>query len=356
MTPFFQLLNIALGNRAELDCPISDEQWEDVIAQAKKQAVVGLIFKAMMSLPPEQMPVRRYKIRIALLTEKIVGKNRRVMTEIRQLSEECRAMGLRCCLLKGASLAALYPDPELRQSGDIDLWVDLKHDELLKLVGERWKLGSMCYHHVDAKCFEKGTSVELHIYPTWMNSPFNNRRFHKYLDDVKEVQFTNYDETLGCNVPTPEFNLVFNMMHLYRHLLQEGIGLRQFIDYYYILKNSAPEERRRALQQLNRMGIDRFIPAVMYLMQTCFGLEDEFLLCRSDAKDGEFLLREVELSGNFGKTDSRNRYRINQALYLRVLHRFQHLSRFTRFAASEVLWAPVFKTYQFVWRSLKHYK
>ena len=36
-------------------------------------------------------------------------------------------------------------------------------------------------------------------------------------------------------IPTVEFNLIFQLTHIYAHLMNEGIGLRQLLDYYYVL-------------------------------------------------------------------------------------------------------------------------
>ena len=36
-------------------------------------------------------------------------------------------------------------------------------------------------------------------------------------------------------IPTVEFNIIFQLTHIYSHLMNEGIGLRQLVDYYYVL-------------------------------------------------------------------------------------------------------------------------
>lgn len=350
MSPFLQLLNIALGNRTRLDKDLSADEWQEVIESAKKQAVIGLVHRAMMVLPPEQMPERKQKVSLALLSEKISALNGKVNTHIKLLYQQCSDLNLRSCLLKGQGLAALYPCPDARQSGDIDMWVDADHETLIALARNRWPLGAVCYHHIDAKVFDKGPAVEFHIFPTWLNSPRHNRLFHKYLDEVKDRQFSNFNPQLGCNTPTVDFNLVFNMLHLYRHLLQEGIGLRQFIDYYYILRHSDEQSRKTAYGRLCELGLATFCGAVMYLLQELFFLDGGLMLCEPDAGRGEFLIREVELSGNFGTRDERNRYRRNQNIFLRAVNRMRHLSRYFSFATSEVLWAPYFKVRQYVWR------
>ena len=74
--------------------------------------------------------------------------------------------------------------------------------------------------------------------------------------------------TPGYAVPTWEFNVVFQLSHIFKHLLQEGIGLRQLIDYYYLLCNrpddSSVENIKKTIQHL---GLSPIAGAVMWIMK-----------------------------------------------------------------------------------------
>lgn len=37
-------------------------------------------------------------------------------------------------------------------------------------------------------------------------------------------------------VPTLSFNVIYILSHLYRHVFTEGIGLRQLLDYYFVIE------------------------------------------------------------------------------------------------------------------------
>ena len=55
---------------------------------------------------------------------------------------------------------------------------------------------------------------------------------------MKEEQFSHrvmLGEQGEIAIPTVEFNLIFQLTHIYAHLMNEGIGLRQLLDYYYVL-------------------------------------------------------------------------------------------------------------------------
>lgn len=356
MSPFIQLLNIALGNMKALDAPLSEDQWTQVCDMAKKQAVVGLVYNAMLVLPQDQKAPRKSKVVLALMAEKIAQKNAILNAAIPEIVQAWQSRGVSSCLLKGQGLALLYPDPMCRQCGDIDLWVDAKCDEILEKVPGEWTTKDVWYHHVDVQLPSHMVNLEVHMRPSWMNSPFNNNRLQAYFEAEKSRQMSNFNETLGCCTPTADFNLVYNMIHLYRHILFEGIGLRQFVDYFYVLKNSSASQRAKAMEQLRSLGIGGFVPAVMHVLKTLFMLPDEYLLTAPDVSKGEFLVDEIYMSGNFGQTDPRNKWSGSQNYIGKGIHRMKHLSRFIGFAFSEVVWAPYFKIRQVIWKRLNHYR
>ncbi len=353
---FIELLNIAVKGKGRLEAPVSERQWEEVMKTAKKHAVMGLVYQAAMSLPEEQLPPRRVKIRMALILEKIAANNAAVNEQMRGIVAEFGAMGMRSCLLKGQGLSLLYPHPEYRQSGDIDLWVEGSRKDIINTVRRRWRTGEIWYHHVDVYVPGNRTPLEVHFYPTWMNSPLYNARIRKYFRGQAPVQFGNFNERLGCCTPLPGFGLVFNMVHIFRHVLMEGVGLRQLVDYYLVLMNSDEQERKEAYRQLCRLGVGHFVPSVMHVLKLLFDIPDEYMLCRPDPVKGRFLLSEIMQAGNFGRTDSRNKWRHDQNRLEKALHRYEHLSRFVMFATSEVLWSPYFKISQFVWKKLNGYR
>ena len=144
-------------------------------------------------------------------------------------------------------------------------------------------------------------------------------------------------------------------MHIFHHVLHEGIGLRQLLDYYYILKSLGKEQQLQVFEEMKHLGLAKFAEAVMYVEQQMFGLEPEFLLCKPNERLGKLLLAEIELAGNFGKYDERNLH-VNRKSRMDVyLHNVKRNFVFFKFAPSEVLWAPIWKPCHFVLRKLKGY-
>ena len=355
MLELIELLKIALGKARELDTPFEESQWDAVYSEAKKQALLGVCYKAVESLPDEQKPSKRIKVQWALTVEKIEDRNARMDSYTRKITQKMSALGPKSCIIKGQGVAALYPWPELRQCGDIDIWVDGGHKKIVPLLRENMAVGEIFYHHANVAAFPDGTCVEVHFHPSWMNDPFMNRRLMRWFDSQASAQFGNYFLDKGFSIPTVEFNLVYNMVHIYRHLLSEGVGMRQLMDYYFILNNSNSEERFSAVKVFKSLHMMRFVAAVMYAQQKFFDIDDKFLLCEPDVRTGSLLLQDVSISGNFGYGDDRNASLHSENFFIRGVQKMKRLSRFITIAPLEVLWAPAFKIWQWCWRVKNHY-
>lgn len=156
----------------------------------------------------------------------------------------------------------------------------------------------------------------------------------------------------GFCSPSLYFDAVYLLLHIYKHIFNEGIGMRQLMDYYLVLKSISSTERINAMKTLKWMGLQRVTASVMYVIREVFGASDEMLLCPADEKSGAFLLSEISLSGNFGQHDSRLIGR-NRGDY--ALRKFRRLFSIMSLSPSEVLWAPFWKLWHFCWRKIKGY-
>jgi len=335
------LLRYSIGCSKELPV-LSSLDWDYVLAVAKEQSVLALLSRAVSD--SDHHPPLKIRSQVNFAAELMTEKNRKLTGYAREITETFAGMGFGSCVLKGPGTARLYPNPSLRHGGDIDLWVPGERKAVLKAVEGRWKRGSLCYHHTAIRPFGDKTEVEVHFTPSWMNNPFRNRYLQKYFSENAEVQCSRMVPGLGFAVPNAEFNLVYNAVHIYRHLLFEGVGMRQIIDYYFILKNSSAEERSKALIVLDSLGMTSFAGALMYVERELFLLSEEYFLCAPDSRFGKFFLEEIFLSGNFGQYDTRYHYGSN--IFVRAFQRMQRLLHFVRYAPSEVLWAPYFKIWQ----------
>jgi hypothetical protein len=202
----------------------------------------------------------------------------------------------------------------------------------------------------------QGTEVEIHYRPSFMHAPWHNRRLQRYFEEEGPVQMSHQKEIGGemVGVPTNDFNRIYTLIHIARHLIQSGIGLRQLIDYYYILKQGiSEEERKKDIELLNELGLNDVAGAVMYVMKQLFLMEDNLLIVAPDERRGRFLLREIMQGGNFGLFDKRVSHFGRTSVLGRNLERLRRDWRNMRLFPSESLWEPAFRIYHAVWR-MKH--
>ena len=151
-------------------------------------------------------------------------------------------------------------------------------------------------------------------------------------------------------IPTVEFNLIFQLTHIYAHLMNEGIGLRQLLDYYFVLSMSSVNcEMLTSLQkELKELGLWKFAGAVIYIMKEVFGMAESKLIVPSNEKYGKFVLNEVLEAGNFGRHDARNRF--GKSHFGHNLQRVYRDMRLVKFFPAEALCEPIFRVWHFFWR------
>ena len=267
-----------------------------------------------------------------------------------QVSEWFRKKGFRTCILKGQGNALMYPNPYSRTPGDIDIWVEGEDKRVISFVRSISPHEKACYHHIEFPSYN-GVEVEVHYRPSFLQCFWHNRRLQKYYEMVKEEQFSHrmkLGEQGEIAIPTAEFNLIFQLTHIYAHLMNEGIGLRQLLDYYFVLLHADIKNLAELQRILKHFGLWKFAGAIMYIMQEVFGMPASRLIVPSNEKYGIFVLNEVLEAGNFGKYDERNRFGKSQLGH--NLQRVYRDIRLVKYFPMEALSEPLFRTWHFFWR------
>lgn len=349
---FFALIRCGIDKGDKLPYTPTDEAWNELFEIAKKQTMIGIAFAGIERIPQEQRPPRSIILKWFTHCEVIKKKNTELNKRCAIISEKFRSEGFRNCILKGQGLATLYPNPQLRMSGDIDIWLEGGSEKILAYVRKFTPDVKPVYHHVDFP-IAKDAEIEIHFTPTWMYSPINNKRLQKYINANADAQFENFTKTTegSFSAPTAAFNRIYILLHIYRHLFQEGIGLRQILDYYFVLSQGITEEERtETLKTLKHLGLQRFAAATMYVLQTIFHLDEKHLLLPANSKDGQFLLNEIMAAGNFGHHDSRYNIVDKEHEAAHFLNSMRRILRLTTRYTSETLWSPYFKIWHYFWR------
>ncbi len=403
-TPYLDFLRFSLNEEAQVPESVKLIDWDQLLQFAKNQCVPGIYWMGVRRLGhlKENKPTDDHVMRWMAACGKLGKRNSTVTEKSAWVAKNFEKEGFRACLLKGQGLALCYPDPSLRYPGDIDIWVRPRPQSgSLNAASQRSNNPSdvqgsnaasqrsnatasrsshssfhfslfthredadirtviaycrqfvpdakACYHHID---FLKAgdVPVEVHYRPSWLNNPFHNRRLQRYFLEHADAQFSNL-QPQGFAAPTWEFNVVFLLSHIANHLLHEGIGLKQVIDYYYLLRS---QTERRSIdsyeQEFRRLGLLPFARQLMWVLCQVLGLDEQLLVARQDERRGRLLLSEMLAGGNFGMHDDRLLSGFYASGLKSNLQRVVRDLRMMRYFPSESLWEPAFRIWHYFWR------
>ena len=316
----------------------------ELYALSQRQSIVGVLSTSIDKLPKEKLPPRELIFKWIAATEQIKKLNQHLNNTASKVELQFRDNNFSCCIIKGQGIAQLYPHPELRTPGDIDIWVNGNRQDVISFVRNCSKSSHAVYHHIDGIRLD-GVEVETHFTPSYMANPFANRRLQKWIQEERVKQLentTNICEGIRIHTPTLAFNRVFILHHIYRHFFYEGIGLRQMMDFYYVLKQGfSKEEQEETLRIYKRLNILNFSGAVIYVLREIFGLEEEFFITPPDEEYGKVLLSEIMIGGNFGQAIHVEKR--TESMLQRGWRIIKRSWRFFKYAPSEVVWMPYFK-------------
>ena len=373
---FFDFLRFCIGSESEIPSSLKEADWKELYRIAQKQCLVGILFDGIQKLPPAEVGMSKDLLLQWMMQCQMQEKaNVRLNDAAIQVSEWFRKKGFRTCILKGQGNALLYSNGLHRTPGDIDIWVEGGDKRVISFVRSISPHEKACYHHIEFPSY-KGVEVEVHYRPSFLLCFWHDRKLQKYYERVKEEQFSHrvmLGEQGEIAIPTAEFNLIFQLTHIYAHLMNEGIGLRQLLDYYYLLisddllvisddllvisddllviRDDLLVIRDRVQKELKELGLWKFAGAIMYIMQEVFGMSASRLIVPPNEKYGRFVLNEVLEAGNFGKHDERNRF--GRSKLGHNLQRVYRDMRLVRYFPAEALSEPFFRVWHFFWR-LKH--
>ena len=356
---FFDFLRFCIGASSEIPKSIEGVDWHELYNIAKKQALIGVLFHGIQQLPKELAPDEDLLMTWMGQAQRIKQRNVRLFMDSAKVGKNFKQVGFRNCVLKGQGNALLYPDPYMRTPGDIDIYLDGGRKRIMEYVDKVCPNQVMRYHHVDFPVMK--TPIEVHFTPSYMFCPWHNRRMQKWFDKVMDLQCSNVvtlpDGYGEIAIPTLSFNVIYILSHLYRHVFTEGIGLRQLLDYYFVVMkwhtDFADLTGLAALQrELKHLGLWKFAGAVMFVLHEVFGLSENMMVAPMNVTEGRFLLEEIMRGGNFGQYDDRLGNKAGEG----KVHRYFRMSlrnmRFVRHYPSEAICEPLFRTWFFFWKTL----
>ena len=359
---FFTFLRYCLGYKGNISRVVASMNWQMLYSFASKQALQGLCFEGIERLGeeyPEEL--KRNPIGRELLmtwmgkAQQIRRQNRKVNLVASKLFSMLREDGLRCCILKGQGNALMYPNPYSRTPGDIDVWIDASRERIMEYTQKKFELGDdIRLQHLETSL--DGVPVELHFFPCSMNNPIYHARLQKWFRRNADLQCSHIvglpDGAGDIAIPTSAFNVVYQLCHLYHHFFDEGIGMRQIIDYYYVVSmlNVNCEMLTWLPKNLKHLGLWKFAGAVMYVLHEALGLSEEKMIAPMDERRGKLLLAEILNGGNFGKHFTKYGGFTHQSMGKKYFLKIWRNMHFVRYYPTEALSEPIFRTWHFFWR------
>lgn len=357
----FLFLRYSLGDKVDMSMVVANMDWRQLYTFASKQAILGICFDGIERLGeeyPEELkknPIERDLLMTWMTkAQQIRRQNVKVNGVAAKLYSKFREDGLRCCILKGQGNALMYLNAYSRNPGDIDVWVNASRGQITEYAKKHFELGDdIRYQHIETSV--DGVPVELHFFPCTMNNPIYNARLQKWFKRNVDLQCSNVvslpDGIGEIAIPTTAFNVIYQLAHLYHHFFDEGIGMRQIIDYYYVVNNDELLVIRETFQrELKHLGLWKFAMAVMYVLHEALGISEEKMIVPMDEKRGKLLLAEILNGGNFGKHFTKYRHFTQQGMAKKYFLKIWRNMHFVRYYPAEALSEPFFRTWHFFWR------
>lgn len=324
--------------------PLPPGQWEALYAQAKRQTVSGVVYRALGMLPDRLLPPYGLLLRWVARAHGIETSHARMGEALGPLLGAMGRAGLRPVLQKGHAVARFYPAPALRVCGDIDLY--FPEDERRRADAVAASMGAQVRRTPDGgSCYRLGgTDVEHHSSLIQLSSPFRRRALRRLLAEEGTVT-APLGGSLSARVPTPLAELLMVSVHIMRHCLGAGIGLRHFCDYalaYAALMPSIGTERYTGA--CRSLGVLRWTDVLHAFINTYLAPPSGPLpVLGRGASDGAVrrLAAMVLEGGNFGLfraascRGARNGWARKASTFLSFL---RHGGLSVRVAPSEALW------------------
>ena len=247
ITAIFAFLKYCLGYKGNMSRVIAGMDWQELYSFASKQALLGLCFEGIERLGKEypeelkQNPIGRELLMTWMgKAQQIRRQNMKVNAVAGKLFSMLREDGMRCCILKGQGNALMYPNPYSRTPGDIDVWIHASRERIIEYASKKFELeDDIRLQHLETSL--DGVPVELHFFPCSMNNPIYHARLQKWFRRNADLQCSHIvglpDGAGDIAIPTTAFNVIYQLMHLYHHFFDEGIGMRQIIDYFLVVND-----------------------------------------------------------------------------------------------------------------------
>ena len=337
------LLRAALwGTRYDLNGQTwTHDQYQSVMSLAIEQAVAGLVAQGLIESGVRLG--RTDALEMFGLMQNIRKRNKVMDEAVVRLCQLMATEGIRILVFKGQSVGALYVDPSLRQSGDIDFYCFQEDwEKAVKLFKEKIGLElNNLSSRKDVSFTWDGVVYEMHKQMTIFCYPKHQSYWKKVV--MPEIIAQPYSVKVNdYDVPTlaPTYNALFIFIHIFQHLIADGIALRQFCDWARVLTTqqnvSAQIDVERLGKHLKGLGLLKAYAGLGAMLTEKLGVGKEtfpFKISDEDIERVPALWQNMQERGNFG-------HNIKYKTKNMMAHGLEHLWRMSKQAREFYHYAP----------------
>jgi len=349
---FFQLLRIGLWGEGQLSSAqsITAEDWNIIRKYANNHTVEGIIYDSFPFLEEQQLPPQVLRLKWAVRMDQIERYNEKMNQVIAEQFDLFSDYGIQPILQKGQGVASYYRIPNHRISGDIDWCFEA---DGYKKARNFLKNNHPTFQDTAGFSLDynwKGIHIEHHKRTFDFRSPLKKNYLKKLLLDYKDKKKIVLINDVSVPLLAPELQLLQVNIHILKHLITYGIGLRQFCDsarlYYTVSSQIDPLALEHIYQ---KTGILKWIHLLHRILVEYLGLPKNSLpFAYPEKLDAEWMLDEVWSSGNFGFHDTRYEDGKKSSNFTRPdspKRLWQNFKRYVKYAPQEAISFPIVHTY-----------
>lgn len=238
-TQLFTILKAYLGlaQRPE-SYEMSDHEWGQLIEYATIHEISAFAFCEVAN-HKNNLTLQR-KAQWALQNVQVKQRSARQLSMLFRLRDLLAKETIPVVVLKGQAYASMYPNPELRQSNDIDFYTVGQFDKVnALLIGQ-----GITISHSDKKHSEmiwEGVMLENHLKMSYDDMNHAHQVVGRYLEHGFDDNYITDPRLPGLNIPEANIGALHLMIHTLSHLAQQNITMRQLLDWVLYLRchNSA---------------------------------------------------------------------------------------------------------------------
>lgn len=336
---FFTLLRMGLWGKGKLGliCPLNSDEWFTIYKYACNHTVEGVLYDSFSLLNEEELPPNDLRVKWAVKVDQIERFNIKINAVIADLYVYFEQLGVNAILLKGQSVASCYEAPLHRVSGDIDWFLEKEDYQIV--LDDLKKRHHIQYPLESFSCDWNGVHVDFHMRLFDISSPFKNSYLRK-----TRIEYQTRQQSININGQkvfflSPELQLFQVNVHILKHLLFLGIGLRQFCDaarlYYAYHDKLNPVLLEKIYKDV---GMLEWMNVLHTILVNYIGLPKENLPFRLPLNSNvEDILNDIWNSGNFGSHDTRFSMKSRGPNFLERYYRsWQGFKRYFSYVPEEV--------------------